>query len=152
GRTTMNPPPPMLPALGWVTASANAVATAASTALPPFLRIAAPTSDAGADVVITIPSRDTTGDKSACCDRAGAANESAMHWMAAQIRRGRAGRSMMTSGESAMRPIFEPIFEWNNLLRAVVPAQALDAHIPYIHVAAPHCRKTHGAAMLGATA
>ena len=34
----MNPPPPMLPALGCVTASANAVATAASTALPPFLQ------------------------------------------------------------------------------------------------------------------
>ncbi len=63
----MNPPPPMLPALGCVTASANAVATAASTALPPFFSIDAPTSDAGAEVVITIPSRDVTGWVSACC-------------------------------------------------------------------------------------
>ena len=38
-RTTMKPPPPMLPALGCVTASAKAVATAASTAEPPFARI-----------------------------------------------------------------------------------------------------------------
>ena len=35
GGITMNPPPPMLPATGKVTASAKAVATAASTALPP---------------------------------------------------------------------------------------------------------------------
>ena len=33
--SSRKPPPPMLPAVGWVTASANAVATAASTALPP---------------------------------------------------------------------------------------------------------------------
>src|ERR1041385_1707585 len=33
-RTTANPPPPMLPAVGSVTASANAVATAAAKALP----------------------------------------------------------------------------------------------------------------------
>ena len=34
-RATRKPPPPMLPAVGNATASANAVATAASTALPP---------------------------------------------------------------------------------------------------------------------
>ena len=34
-RITMKPPPPMLPASGWTTASANPTATAASTALPP---------------------------------------------------------------------------------------------------------------------
>ena len=56
----MKPPPPMLPALGCVTASANAVATAASTALPPLARIAAPASHAGADVQTTIPSLDGT--------------------------------------------------------------------------------------------
>src|SRR6476661_8915817 len=54
----MNPPPPMLPALGSVTARANAVATAASTALPPFARTAAPASQAGADVQTTRPSFD----------------------------------------------------------------------------------------------
>ena len=63
----MNPPPPILPALGWVTASANAVATAASIALPPFFRIDAPASDAGADVDTTIPFRDETMVESACC-------------------------------------------------------------------------------------
>ena len=54
----MNPPPPMLPALGSVTASANAVATAASTALPPLASTAAPASQAGADVQTTSPSFD----------------------------------------------------------------------------------------------
>ena len=56
----MKPPPPMLPALGSVTASAKAVATAASTALPPLARTAAPASHAGADVHTTSPSFDET--------------------------------------------------------------------------------------------
>src|SRR5262249_38499918 len=51
----MNPPPPMLPAKGCVTASANAVATAASTALPPLARIDAPTSEAMSDDDTTSP-------------------------------------------------------------------------------------------------
>ena len=51
----MKPPPPMLPALGCVTASANAVATAASTAFPPRASTAAPASHAGADVQTTPP-------------------------------------------------------------------------------------------------
>jgi hypothetical protein len=45
-RTTAKPPPPMFPALGWVTASASAVAIAASTALPPAARTSCPTFDA----------------------------------------------------------------------------------------------------------
>src|SRR5262245_27457910 len=49
----MKPPPPKLPAPGQVTASANAVATAASTALPPFFKVSMPTFDA-------IGSTDTT--------------------------------------------------------------------------------------------
>src|SRR6185503_7964616 len=60
----MKPPPPMFPALGCVTASANAVATAASTALPPFARIAAPTSDAGAETETTSPVFDSTAAES----------------------------------------------------------------------------------------
>src|SRR5687768_16649375 len=56
----MKPPPPMFPALGCVTASANAVATAASTALPPLSRILAPASHAGADVQTTRPFVDGT--------------------------------------------------------------------------------------------
>src|SRR6185503_13265281 len=40
----MYPPPPMLPASGYTTASANPTATAASTALPPFFRISTPAS------------------------------------------------------------------------------------------------------------
>src|SRR6185436_12414777 len=55
-RTIMNPPPPILPALGCVTASANAVATAASTAFPPRARIEAPASQAVDDVQTTTPS------------------------------------------------------------------------------------------------
>src|SRR5439155_15452241 len=42
----MKPPPPMLPAVGWTTASANAVATAASTAVPPSLIASAPMREA----------------------------------------------------------------------------------------------------------
>jgi hypothetical protein len=49
----MKPPPPMLPADGWVTASAKPVATAASTALPPRASTVAPASHAGADVHTT---------------------------------------------------------------------------------------------------
>ena len=45
----------MLPAAGCVTARAKAVATAASTALPPFCRIATPTSLAGPDTETTMP-------------------------------------------------------------------------------------------------
>ena len=41
----MNPPPPMFPASIYVTASANPVAIAASTALPPLLSISWLTSD-----------------------------------------------------------------------------------------------------------
>src|SRR5688572_9345307 len=63
-RMIMNPPPPMFPALGCVTASAKAVATAASTAFPPFARIAAPTSDAGAEVETTSPALDSTAAES----------------------------------------------------------------------------------------
>src|SRR5947209_19991393 len=53
----MKPPPPTLPASGQVTARANAVATAASTALPPFFRMTTPTSDAGPDTDTTMPLR-----------------------------------------------------------------------------------------------
>ena len=56
----MNPPPPMLPASGQVTAIANATATAASTALPPCFRIATPTSAAGGDTHTTMPPFDST--------------------------------------------------------------------------------------------
>src|SRR6516225_646995 len=67
----MNPPPPILPALGCVTASANAVATAASTAFPPRARIAAPASQAGDDVHTTRPSFDET-PSSGALNRVGA--------------------------------------------------------------------------------
>src|SRR5262245_40844723 len=53
----MKPPPPMLPAGGYVTAIANAVATAASTALPTFLRISTPASAPGVETATTTPLR-----------------------------------------------------------------------------------------------
>src|SRR5262245_36956692 len=56
----MKPPPPRLPANGYVTASANAVATAASTAFPPFPRMLAPRSDAMPDAETTRPLFDRT--------------------------------------------------------------------------------------------
>src|SRR5262249_16440796 len=55
GRYTMNPPPPMLPAVGCVTASANAVATTASIALPPSLMTSAPILDAISLCAATMP-------------------------------------------------------------------------------------------------
>ncbi len=51
----MNPPPPILPALGSTAASAKAVATAASTALPPSRSTATPTSVASAWSATTMP-------------------------------------------------------------------------------------------------
>src|SRR5580765_8333915 len=51
----MKPPPPMLPAVGWVTASAKAVATTASTAVPPAAITSAPTRDAISLCDATIP-------------------------------------------------------------------------------------------------
>src|SRR5437899_847984 len=59
------PPPPMLPAEGWVTASANAVATAASTALPPSHRTSTPTWEATKFWEATIPLRARAGTPAA---------------------------------------------------------------------------------------
>src|SRR5512145_3207290 len=56
----MKPPPPMLPAEGWVTAKAKLVATAASTAFPPLASTDAPASHAGAETQTTRPSFDDT--------------------------------------------------------------------------------------------
>ena len=69
----MKPPPPMLPALGCVTARANAVATAASIALPPFRRIAAPASDAIAEVRDHHARSSRRRAASGCCATTGAA-------------------------------------------------------------------------------
>src|SRR5438105_2494533 len=57
----MKPPPPMLPAVGCTTASANAVATAASTAVPPSLIASAPMRDAISFCDATIPCLARTG-------------------------------------------------------------------------------------------
>ena len=54
-RNTMKPPPPRLPAEGCVTASAKPVATAASTALPPRLRMSMPTWEASGEREATTP-------------------------------------------------------------------------------------------------
>ena len=51
----MKPPPPMLPAVGCTTASANAVATAASTAVPPAAITSAPIFDAISFCDATMP-------------------------------------------------------------------------------------------------
>ena len=51
----MKPPPPMLPASGQETASAKAVATAASTAFPPSAKTFAPIRLATAESLTTIP-------------------------------------------------------------------------------------------------
>jgi hypothetical protein len=51
----MKPPPPMLPAVGCVTASASAVATAPSMALPPSRMTFQPTPDAMSLCDTTMP-------------------------------------------------------------------------------------------------
>src|SRR5678816_3110646 len=61
----MNPPPPILPAAGHTTASARPVATAASIALPPRLRMLTPTCDAISLTETTIPCRARTGGRDA---------------------------------------------------------------------------------------
>src|SRR4051812_36422742 len=61
----MKPPPPRLPAEGCVTASAKAVATAASTALPPWASTPAPASQDGVETQTTRPSFDGTPRSSA---------------------------------------------------------------------------------------
>src|SRR5215469_4709536 len=57
----MNPPPPKLPALGCVTASANPTATAASIALPPRFSTSTPASAASGSCATTIAWRARTG-------------------------------------------------------------------------------------------
>src|SRR6516225_11752095 len=59
GCTTMNPPPPMFPVAGCVTARAKAVAIAASTALPPCCRIASPAAAPGSETATTTPLRNS---------------------------------------------------------------------------------------------
>ncbi len=60
----MKPPPPMLPASGFTTASANEVAIAASTALPPACRMSTPTRLATSSVDTIIPFWAVTGGAS----------------------------------------------------------------------------------------
>src|SRR5437016_3702372 len=56
----MNPPPPILPASGSTTASANPTATAASTALPPCFKTSIPTwlASGGPDTTTLLLARD----------------------------------------------------------------------------------------------
>src|SRR3712207_1904849 len=66
----MKPPPPRLPAAGYVTASAKATATAASTALPPRRMTSTPTREAIGLVEATIPRGARTGSREAKAGRA----------------------------------------------------------------------------------
>src|SRR6266508_3631157 len=58
----IKPPPPMFPAPGQVTASAKPTATAASTALPPRVRISTPIFEAISSDEATMPCRARTGE------------------------------------------------------------------------------------------
>src|SRR5206468_3835437 len=80
----MNPPPPMLPAVGWTTASAKAVATAASMALPPSRIASAPIVDATSLCDATMPRRAVVGTDPAWTDtvRASAVRPSSNRFMA----------------------------------------------------------------------
>ncbi len=66
-RMSMNPPPPIFPAKGCVTARAKPTATAASTALPPDFKTATPTSVANGSCATTIPLRAYTGSWALIC-------------------------------------------------------------------------------------
>ena len=65
----MNPPPPILPAEGQTTASANPTATAASTAFPPRFRTSTPTREAISLTEETIPRFPRTGGRAAASTR-----------------------------------------------------------------------------------
>jgi hypothetical protein len=64
-RIIMKPPPPRFPAAGYVTASASATATAASTALPPRFKTSTPTCEEILVVEATMPRRARTGWRAA---------------------------------------------------------------------------------------
>src|SRR5687767_9347637 len=63
----MNPPPPILPAGGQVTASASPTATAASIAFPPRCKTSTPTREAISLVDATIPCFARVGSRDAAC-------------------------------------------------------------------------------------
>src|SRR6185437_6961972 len=90
----MKPPPPMFPAAGNVTSSAKPVATAASTALPPFWRISMPASLARRLLLAII----------ACCAsvaRPPASNRHPLGNDAARVGRGAAGGATAGAGAGA---------------------------------------------------
>src|SRR6185369_13202153 len=81
----MKPPPPMLPAVGWTTASAKAVATAASTAVPPAAITSAPMRDAISFCDATMP----------FCERIGTELAAVATVSAAQIAAATIGRAYL---------------------------------------------------------
>src|SRR5262245_19040694 len=90
----MNPPPPMFPAAGYVTASANAVATAASTALPPDLSPETPPADAAGQTETTTPLAKAVGASRARAPEVGTRPTTA----ARQVSNGNARRIIGNSG------------------------------------------------------
>ena len=131
----MKPPPPMLPALGCVTASANAVATAASTAFPPFARTDAPASDAIAEVLITMPAFETTG-ASGCCAMTARRRQTAR-----RRRRQHGDDALATSRRTAVN---------GSLAEATSPCgqrQTGDQHNPYIAMNGADCRSPRSPVM-----
>ena len=72
----MNPPPPILPQHGFVTACAYPTATAASTALPPRRNISSPASDASRCAETTIPCAASTAGADAAIAEADHASPS----------------------------------------------------------------------------
>src|SRR5438105_14745847 len=87
-RTSMNPPPPRLPASGHVTASVNATATAASTALPPRFMTSAPTRDAITSTEATMTCGSRTGRRETAWSGATKRRSAASFFMAGEEYRG----------------------------------------------------------------
>src|ERR1700719_603740 len=102
-RTSMNPPPPILPAAGSTTARANAVATAASTALPPRSRISTPARDASSSSVATIPWAPRTASLRQLFSESARAWYSAASWARAAGRKVNVSSKKLAESETADR-------------------------------------------------
>src|SRR5437773_5962172 len=110
----------MLPAEGWTTASANAVATAASTALPPSHSASTPTWDATKFWEATIPLRARAGTEGAAAEPAVARTPTAA-----------SNRSLMFSPracEGDTNPVLIPF-----LLAAAAAAPPAAMRLDYFH-------------------
>ena len=110
----MYPPPPRFPASGYVTASANPTATAASTAFPPRRKISTPAALASESLLDTIAlgandarppllSRHAAGNVALCEGVAVDCGDGARHVASATIENDRTARDVANHRYSGLR-------------------------------------------------